>query len=269
MDNLGNYLTIKQAKKFLSEKIKYKVSKRDLFELAARGEINLCMPFDGDVAEFKYNHPNPIRVPGFEYKLKNAFIKIPSESINLTGGIVHIYSIEVIEVVTNSDYKADHPYYGGGCESLPRLGNGLFFGKYIPDPENSRKIKFSTFEANSDNAVIPKQDLLDFIESKKTEQPEPRAAISETNNDDIPGKQPRTAIGKLAINAAWTIEQTTKKRATANEVIQKLQELELNDPILLEKLPHGVVWVTTNGKEKSFDIQTCTKALETWNKSRA
>lgn len=178
MDNLGNYLTVKQAKKFLSERIKYKVSKRDLFELAARGRIKLCVSFDGNVAEFKYNYPDPTREGAFVYKLKNALIKIPSEAINLKGGIVKIIPIEVIEVVINSDYKAAHPFYGGGCESLAKLGNGMFYGTYTHDPENLGKIKFSPFEANSDDVVIPKQDLLDFIESKNTEQPEPQVTKS-------------------------------------------------------------------------------------------
>lgn len=89
-----------------------------------------------------------------------------------------------------------------------------------------------------------------------------------TASDDIPGKMPNTTIGQLAIKAAWEIERATGKRSTANLVILKLQEWELSEPILTGKTPHGVKWETKKGKTNTFDIQTCAKALETWNKSR-
>ena len=91
---------------------------------------------------------------------------------------------------------------------------------------------------------------------------------AQSSDDAIPGKMPRTAIGKLAVNVAWEIECATGKRAIASQVINKLQELEKDEPILTEKIPHGVKWVTSKGKGKSFDVQTCAKALETWNTSR-
>ncbi len=85
----------------------------------------------------------------------------------------------------------------------------------------------------------------------------------------VPGKMPNTTIGKFAIKAAWGIECATGKRATAKQVIAKLQEWEPDEPVITEVIPHGVNWVTTKGKTNSFNIQTCAKALETWNKSRA
>ncbi len=85
----------------------------------------------------------------------------------------------------------------------------------------------------------------------------------------VPGKMPNTTIGKLAIKAAWEIECATGKQATANEVINKLQEWEPIEPILTEKTARGVKWETTGGIEKTFDVNTCAKALGTWNKSRA
>ncbi|MER0216059.1 MAG: hypothetical protein DU481_07660 [Nitrosomonas sp.] len=180
MDNLSNYLTIKQAKKFLSDKINRKVSKLALLELAARGDIKLCVLFEGNVAEFQYKHPEPIRASAFLFKLKNALIKIPPESINLRGGIVHIIPIEIIEAVINSDYKAAHPYYGGGCENLPRIQPGYFYGAYTSDPENAGKIKFATLEANIDEAVIPTQDLIDYIKDNKfSKQLEPQTTKRE------------------------------------------------------------------------------------------
>jgi len=97
------------------------------------------------------------------------------------------------------------------------------------------------------------------------------ATLPETNlsNEEIPGKMPKTSIGMLAIKAAWQIECKTKKRATAKQVIEKLQAWTETEPELTEAIPHGVKWTTTKGKEKPFDIEACAKALETWQASRA
>lgn len=89
------------------------------------------------------------------------------------------------------------------------------------------------------------------------------------SGDEIPGKMPQTNIGKLAIKAAWQIECDTNKRATAKQVIEKLQAWTETEPELAETIPHGVKWTTTKGKQKPFDIEACAKALETWQASRA
>lgn len=92
--------------------------------------------------------------------------------------------------------------------------------------------------------------------------------------DKIPGKIPKTANCKLAIKAAWQIEGETGKRATAKQVIEKLQSWvdhkDNPDAVaeLIDKIPNGVKWVTSAGKENSYDIGACQKTLETWNKNR-
>lgn len=89
------------------------------------------------------------------------------------------------------------------------------------------------------------------------------------SGDVIPGKMPNITIGKLAIKAAWQIECETGKCATADSVIKRLQKwVDTDDyPELLEKIPHGVTWVTKKGKTNSYDIGACEKTLEAWNKS--
>lgn len=95
------------------------------------------------------------------------------------------------------------------------------------------------------------------------------------SGDEIPGKMPNTTIGKLAIKAAWKIECGTGKRATAKQVIETLQlwvdHKDNPDAVaeLTDKIPNGVKWVTSAGKENNYDIGACQKTLETWNKSRA
>lgn len=92
---------------------------------------------------------------------------------------------------------------------------------------------------------------------------------------EIPGKIPNVTSGKLAIKAAWKIECETGKRATAKQVIKMLQSWvdHKDNPEavteLTEKIPHGVKWVTGAGIEHNYEIKTCEKTLETWNKSRA
>jgi len=111
-------------------------------------------------------------------------------------------------------------------------------------------------------------------ESHRHPSNSPSASIgqAEPNNTspsgEIPGRLPRTGIGKLAIKAAWEIECRTGKRAMANQVIQELQKLVETEPELIEVIPHGVKWTTTKGKDKNFDYETCAKTLSNWHLSR-
>jgi len=93
-------------------------------------------------------------------------------------------------------------------------------------------------------------------------------ADTSPSGDDIHGKMPRTGIGRLAIKAALQIEGKTGKPATANQVIAKLAEWIETEPILLEKIPHGIRWMTTNNTEANFNIEACGKALAKWNLTR-
>lgn len=88
------------------------------------------------------------------------------------------------------------------------------------------------------------------------------------SGDEIPGKMPRTAIGRLAIKAAWHIECATRKRATANQVISKLVDWIESEPLLNKKIPHGIQWITTNNTEADFSIEACGTALKKWNLTR-
>lgn len=99
-------------------------------------------------------------------------------------------------------------------------------------------------------------------------------ADTSQSGDEIPGKIPKTANCKLAIKAAWEIEKEAGKRATANQVIERLQtwvDHKDNPKAVTElthKIPNGVKWVTCAGKENNYDIEACRKTLENWNKSR-
>lgn len=87
----------------------------------------------------------------------------------------------------------------------------------------------------------------------------------------IPGKIPRINIGKLAIEVAWEIEQTSGKRAKAAEVIKVLQqwaEEGKHSHLLQKKVPTGVRWLTSGTEEKTYTFRACGEALKKWNLSR-
>ncbi len=117
---------------------------------------------------------------------------------------------------------------------------------------------------------IPKQeaDKTPLSDSDNASLSPPELAMDLQAGATAPGKMPNTTIGKLAIKAAWEIECATSKRATAYQVIEKLQEWEPDEPVIREVIAHGVKWVTKKGKTNKYDIQTCAKTLETWNASR-
>ena len=90
----------------------------------------------------------------------------------------------------------------------------------------------------------------------------------------IPGKLPRVAIGRLAIEAAWQIECETKRAPTAAAVMSKLQDwADAGEHAAVlsksDKKNKAVCWVTGKGKQKCYDQEACGKTLETWGKSRA
>lgn len=113
-----------------------------------------------------------------------------------------------------------------------------------------------------------------LVKATPTTKVEAGAGTTPAPADEIPGIIPKTTSGKLAIKAAWEIECETGKRATAKQVIERLQTWvdHKDNPKavseLIKKIPNGVQWVTSAGKEKNYNKVTCQKTLETWNKSR-
>jgi hypothetical protein len=93
--------------------------------------------------------------------------------------------------------------------------------------------------------------------------------MSEKAYSDPPGKTDKIkGITKLAIKAAWKIECDTGRQALALEVIKLLHSWVDKEEILLEKMQDGVIWQTTRGKLKPFELAACGLALKRWNNSR-
>lgn len=92
-------------------------------------------------------------------------------------------------------------------------------------------------------------------------------------SEEIPGKLPKVAIGKLAIKAAWQIECETKRAATAAAVISKLQDWadagECADVLSKsDKQAKAVYWITSKSAPKKYDQDACVATLKTWQQSR-
>lgn len=79
------------------------------------------------------------------------------------------------------------------------------------------------------------------------------------------------AITKLAISAAWQIECSIGRKASAKEVIKMLQEWVDSKKYedLIYKIPNGVTWMTSAPDEKKYDIDACRATLKSWHKNRA
>lgn len=116
--------------------------------------------------------------------------------------------------------------------------------------------------------------LADAYVEEETPAPVESSVSNQSDRRGIPGKMPNTGIGKLAIKAAWEIENETKRAATDKAVMERLQlwaDSGEEPAILLksDKQKHAVEWRTIGGRKKPYDIEACRKTLAGWIKSRA
>lgn len=84
---------------------------------------------------------------------------------------------------------------------------------------------------------------------------------------------PIIAVGKLAVKAAIKIENETKRRATAKQVMELLQEWaddgsESDTLSKSDKKNHAVHWITNKAESRSYSMDACGKTLDKWNKGR-
>ena len=84
---------------------------------------------------------------------------------------------------------------------------------------------------------------------------------------------PHNAVGKLTVKAAEEIEEATKKRASAKQVMAKLQEWadggnEAGTLVASEKSKQSVKWMTDKHIEKLYSMEACTKILQKWTAER-
>lgn len=89
----------------------------------------------------------------------------------------------------------------------------------------------------------------------------------------VPGKSPKTANGKLAVEAAWELECKLSYHPSDKEVMALLIDWANNGkkPDILKapgKDGRSVEWITSKRVEKNYSIEALQRTLETWEKSR-
>ncbi|WP_090319900.1 hypothetical protein [Nitrosomonas oligotropha] len=255
MDNFGNYLTIKQAKNFLSERINSKVSKLNLLEMAARGDIRLCAWFDGIVAEFKRHYPDPIRAGVFQVKLK-CYVRIPEHAISPISNTFSFESIEPVEVIHPYEtYRAPKEYQLPNNQPLPGVEPDHFWAAYSGNAGTGEKIKCVKYEINSTEAVTPKEDLLNLIEkNKNTGQSEPQVTKSENIK---PWLEPDPKDPKPAQD--WY----TPARYFARQLVREDSTLLIKRKLLAQKVAQSLsnVNIYKRGKKLPLSYTTILKSF--------
>lgn len=119
-------------------------------------------------------------------------------------------------------------------------------------------------------STLYKSDLIKFCENQKIQPDFEKLAVQKIKKP-APGKIPTTAVGKIATEIAWEIEQETGRLATAKEIIESLQKLVADGKhsnVLLKTIPGGVDWIKSDSDVKIYDLKMCKQALYNWNKSR-
>jgi hypothetical protein len=96
---------------------------------------------------------------------------------------------------------------------------------------------------------------------------------AQENTQLIPGEQPKTTVGRLAVRAAWQIEMEENRQASAHDVMLRLQQWAdegKEDDVLQEadRANRGVIWRTAKYRDKLFSLEACGTTLNRWNKSR-
>lgn len=134
------------------------------------------------------------------------------------------------------------------------------------------------------NIKFRKDEIFDFLKNcdidystkATTNTLLPRIIISNMQQDEkIPGKIPRVAMNKIAIKAAWLIENECGRPATNAEVMGRLSEWAKTGADEGEGLLLGFDHTKgikhrkrSKAKDGFFSNEACSKAIVRWNESR-
>ncbi len=223
---LKRYYNIKDAADFLNSELKQNLSSFDILEIAARGDIHLCTWFDGLITKF-HDHPfdSILAEDNSIYKFRG-YIKIPSEVIKPSGGTFYFESIEIAEDIQSQEKL-----------ELPKIDPHYFWGTYTCIPETG-EIKCLHFEVNSNDALIPTEDILALL-SKIQKKGTPHANTANQNKSSM------LVILNQASNKFW---------ANADK----------NDPGTYPKKTVVVAWLEKNGFSQTLAEKGATIIRPEW-----
>jgi hypothetical protein len=126
--------------------------------------------------------------------------------------------------------------------------------------------------ASKNTLISSSESALDLI-VKPNDKAGSEADTEANKYGTPPGKKPRVGSGIMTIEAAWQIECATGRKASANDVMNLLQEWadkgeDTGILIASAKKARGVKWMTKKRGERVFKIEACEKVLESWHNSR-
>ncbi len=146
---LKRYYQLNEAADFLSAEHDQRVTKRDVLEMAGRGEVRLCLWFSGAVCEFEEVDPFDTPIPWGNSHSFRGYVQIPRDYISPEGGSVRFGSGEFVELV----------YSPTGDPKPPSVKYPSFYGAYDLDAATGFAIH-TPFIGSCDEALVPAIDLL-------------------------------------------------------------------------------------------------------------
>lgn len=156
---LKRYYQLTEAADFLSAEHGQLVTKRDLLEMAGRGEVRLCLWFSGAVCEFEETNPFDDPIPWGKTHSFRGYVQIPRDWISPNGGTVRFGSTEFVELV----------YSPMGDPMPPAVKYPNFYGAYDIDPATGFPV-YMPFIGSCDDALIPAIDLLALSSAGKANE---------------------------------------------------------------------------------------------------
>lgn len=166
---LKRYYGLNEAAEFLSSEHKQQIQPSDVLEMAARGEIRLCLWCDGLLAVFEYQEP--VQSPKF---LKTAgsfrgYIHMPSSAIAPRGGKHRFEQVFIFDEMPPSQEperpSVSYPQFLGFVGHQDDLFNMGEAG--IRDALASGSLLIP-FTPTIDEIVVPAADLLALSPAKTT-----------------------------------------------------------------------------------------------------
>lgn len=100
---LKRYYSIEEAAEFLTSEHKQNITRKDVMELATRGDIRLCVWLNENLYLFTEPLPElrpgdyPVCGSGYAFK---GYVQIPLEAINPDSKKIKFYPMVIIEAVT-------------------------------------------------------------------------------------------------------------------------------------------------------------------------
>lgn len=165
-----DYYSIERASEFLSEKLNQPINRKDVIRFAANDKIRFCVHIEDHLSKFSifeeilkcdgegYGFDGVVRIP------HERISPIPNKLIPPYRDVITFSTIaQIVEIERLYDKRHD-----------PRLiRDGTWLGKVKPKEHPQDKPEQEAFVVHLHDVIIPKKDLLDFIEKTgRCEEPE-------------------------------------------------------------------------------------------------